>query len=37
MAVGDYVELGCYQDSGGNLDITATAYWSPNFQMIRIP
>jgi hypothetical protein len=36
LAVNDYVELAVYQDSGGNLDITATAYWSPNFQMVRI-
>jgi len=36
LAVGDYVELSCYQDTGGNLDVINAANYSPEFEMARV-
>jgi hypothetical protein len=36
LAAGDYVELLAYQNSGGNLDVTATGNHSPEFMMMRV-
>ena len=33
LAVGDYVELQCYQDSGGALNMTGTNSWDTNFSI----
>lgn len=36
LASGDYLELVVNQTSGGNLDVTATTFWSPEFGMVKI-
>lgn len=36
LAVNDYVELVVFQDSGGNLNVTATGNYSPEFMMHRV-
>lgn len=36
LAVGDYVELEVYQDSGGDLNVTQRANQTPEFMMQRI-
>ena len=36
LTVGEFVELRVYQDSGGNLNITSSANYSPEFSMVRI-
>jgi len=36
LAATDYVELQVYQDSGGDLDINASAASSPEFAMVRV-
>jgi hypothetical protein len=33
LAVGDYVELQCFQDSGGALNMTGTNSWDTNFSI----
>jgi hypothetical protein len=37
VAAGDYIELGGQQSSGGNLNITAAAEYSPSFAVLLIP
>lgn len=37
LHAGQYVELGAYQDSGGNLDMLSVANLSPEFAIVRIP
>lgn len=37
MVGGDYVEVRAYQNSGGNLDVTSTGNYSPEFEMARLP
>ena len=36
LAVDSYVELGVYQESGGNLNINSSASNSPEFMMVRV-
>ena len=36
LEAGHYVTLSVYQDSGGNLDVVATASYTPEFMMQRI-
>lgn len=36
LAAGEYVELVVQQTSGGNLDVTAAANYSPEFWMVRL-
>lgn len=36
LAAGDYVELTTSQDSGGALDVTVAANYSPEFMMVRV-
>jgi hypothetical protein len=36
LTAGDYVELTCFQNSGGNLDVVASAQSSPEFWMVRL-
>ena len=33
LAVNDYVQMGVYQDSGGNLNLNAVGVYSPAFMM----
>lgn len=37
MDVGDYVELGGFQDTGGNLNMPTLSAYSLEFAMVRIP
>lgn len=36
MAVGDYVEVGVFQNSGGNLDVVVNIAFSPEFMMVKV-
>lgn len=36
LAVGNWVELQVYQDTGGNLNVDANVAYSPEFAMVRI-
>lgn len=36
LAANQYVELCAYQNSGGNLNVTANAAYSPEFAMVRL-
>lgn len=36
LAVNDYVEVEVYQDSGGDLAVSATGNYSPEFSMVRM-
>jgi len=36
LAVTDYVELGAYQNSGGNLNVLAALPYSPVFMMVKV-
>lgn len=36
LAVNDYVELVVFQNSGGNLNVTLSANYSPEFMMVRV-
>lgn len=36
LAVNDYVELMVYQTAGVNVNVTASANWSPEFSMVRV-
>lgn len=36
FAASDYIELAAFQSSGGNLDILATANYSPEFAVMRL-
>lgn len=36
MAVNDYVELLAFQSSGGNLNVNASASYSPEFSMVKV-
>lgn len=36
LAVGDFVEVVVFQDSGGNLDIQSAGNYSPEFGMVRV-
>lgn len=36
LAVNDYIEVNVYQDSGGALNVTSAANFSPEFGMVRI-
>jgi hypothetical protein len=36
MAVNDYVDVLAFQDSGGNLNVAASASFSPEFSMVRV-
>ena len=36
LAAGEYVEYRVYQNSGGDLDVTSSVYYSPEFMMTRI-
>ncbi len=37
MSVNDYVEIGCYQNSGGALNIINSSQFSPEFMMAMLP
>lgn len=36
LAVGDYVDVTAYQDSGGSLNLVAAAYFGCEFSMVRV-
>lgn len=37
LGVGEYVELTVFQTSGGNLNVLASANYSPEFTAVRVP